>query len=1462
MMQGGVGIPTIRWCGAEGDYNVMVMELLGPSLEDLFNFCSRKFSLKTVLLLADQMISRIEYIHSKNFIHRDVKPDNFLMGLGKKGNLVYIIDFGLAKKYRDARTHQHIPYRENKNLTGTARYASINTHLGIEQSRRDDLESLGYVLMYFNLGSLPWQGLKAATKRQKYERISEKKMSTPIEVLCKGYPSEFATYLNFCRSLRFDDKPDYSYLRQLFRNLFHRQGFSYDYVFDWNMLKFGASRAADDAERERRDREERLRHSRNPATRGLPSTASGRLRGTQEVAPPTPLTPTSHTANTSPRPVSGMERERKVSMRLHRGAPVNVSSSDLTGRQDTSRMSTSQGQVGAGSCWLHSHLLTCHVPSAVLGLEGHEWALARQGPEAQASGTSAAMLPQCSEQTLSELLTRKEEEWRVLQAHHTQMQEAALQDAQRRLEEAQEKLRHLQEDFLYNLRVLEERDMELERYDAAFAQARGQEEARQAEVSELKIEVAKLKQALAREARRMEELQQQQQRRVQEHRQELERVHRLLVSRLAPPTHGALILSCRLQASGLGGLGGQCVMGECSDKDGEIGRQREQYENLKWKLERKLQELDGELALQKQELLQEFESEMQKREHEFRLHADGMSSVVLSHELKVKLLSKELEALKEAGAQAAECLQRAETANAELEKRLQGRAWELRNLEALKDARIKDLEDKLHSVQLTRKREEETFKRKHEELDHLARERDAMLVAVKGAHAEQLRALEARVLDLQAHSEALQVQLRRAEWTQADAAREKDALINKLREDATALKASWDAQVTQMSKEAIARDLQVQTLQEEEVKLKAQLARRQQDVARYKQELSLAVERERSLEREQVQLDLDWQRRCDSIERDQIQKSEALIQGLTDARGQVAARLQETERALREQEAVLKAVTLERDQAVEALRTHGLPAAQEVRTHPEQQGAAPSCGQESGENLPRQREGETGKAFPSSEIQRLQEQNASLRNAVAQMRREMEALSGETLPSAPAGETTGTHQPEAEAAGDTAPPHYILVLEAEVQNLKHKFRALEGELVGMPEPPKTSWGDAEPHPRAPASTETGEPAAAGQASTGLALRKLRDRVHLLNLLVIQLRKKVQQRPLELDPIQRELPREVDQVHLEVLELQKQVAELEEHFGTAQQEGQQLEARKQLRKEGLADERPVGTKDPGELPRHPQLGPQPPQSVSVPHLQRKLKEAAKKILRLRLEKEQLMEMGNRLRAEQGHPKGRLPCPPLPPTPGAQDQGEVPEALWDHSLPLGQVKTHTTAQWDPQHTKEEHHSECAGNGQPCLAHPVGRSHVRRAWRAGAAGPTQEQQKQLETPWVTCRPPQKENGPRRPLQAAVPEEKGRHTHESSSLASNSLQDTWRLLDLGSSPSGHPSQDDSAPELPASPVPHSLREADGSPIKMHVAFAIKGRKMAARSKAKPTRPSKFHPARPKSCQQPPRIRNYNWKD
>ena len=232
-----VGLPNVYWFGREGDFNVLVMDMLGASLEDLFVLCGRKFSKKTVLMIVDQMLNRIEFVHSKNFIHRDIKPENFTVGYGKKASVIYVIDFGLAKKYRDSRTHQHIPYSERKSLTGTARYASINAQLGLEQSRRDDLESLGFVFMYFLRGSLPWQGLRANTKLSKYDKICEKKMTTPIDVLCKGAPVEFANFLSYCRSLRFDDKPDYAFVRRMFRELFIKEGYEPDFIYDWTLIK-------------------------------------------------------------------------------------------------------------------------------------------------------------------------------------------------------------------------------------------------------------------------------------------------------------------------------------------------------------------------------------------------------------------------------------------------------------------------------------------------------------------------------------------------------------------------------------------------------------------------------------------------------------------------------------------------------------------------------------------------------------------------------------------------------------------------------------------------------------------------------------------------------------------------------------------------------------------------------------------------------------------------------------------------------------------------------------------------------------------------------------------------------------------------------------------------------------------------------------------------------------------------
>jgi casein kinase I family protein HRR25 len=129
-LSGGIGIPHARWYGGECEYYVMVSDLLGQSLEDLFNFCDRKFSLKTVLLLVDQMIPRIEYLYFKSFVHRDIKPENFLMGTGKSGNLVHIIDFDLAKKFRDPETGLHMASCDNRKFGGTSRYASINNDLG------------------------------------------------------------------------------------------------------------------------------------------------------------------------------------------------------------------------------------------------------------------------------------------------------------------------------------------------------------------------------------------------------------------------------------------------------------------------------------------------------------------------------------------------------------------------------------------------------------------------------------------------------------------------------------------------------------------------------------------------------------------------------------------------------------------------------------------------------------------------------------------------------------------------------------------------------------------------------------------------------------------------------------------------------------------------------------------------------------------------------------------------------------------------------------------------------------------------------------------------------------------------------------------------------------------------------------------------------------------------------------
>jgi len=237
-LSGGAGIPRIHAYETECEYNAMVFDLLGPSLEDLFNYCSRKFSLKTVLMLANQLLYRLEYIHSKSIIHRDIKPENFLMGMRKHGNQVYVTDLGLATERCDAQVKINTGRARNAHLIGTARYASVNGHLGVVQHRCDDLESLGYMLLYFLRGSLPWQGLKAADETQKDKLIVEKKQTISTKILCRGLPREFMAYFDHIHSSSFGDTPKYSYLRRIFHDLFIRKGFEYDHVFDWTILEY------------------------------------------------------------------------------------------------------------------------------------------------------------------------------------------------------------------------------------------------------------------------------------------------------------------------------------------------------------------------------------------------------------------------------------------------------------------------------------------------------------------------------------------------------------------------------------------------------------------------------------------------------------------------------------------------------------------------------------------------------------------------------------------------------------------------------------------------------------------------------------------------------------------------------------------------------------------------------------------------------------------------------------------------------------------------------------------------------------------------------------------------------------------------------------------------------------------------------------------------------------------------
>ena len=210
----GPGLPEIKSFGKTAYYSILIQTLLGPSLSSLFDVKKIKFTVKDICMISIQMLERLQYIHSKDYIHRDIKPQNFLMGL-KDPNMLYIIDFGLSKKYR-SKKGKHIKFSITNNIIGTPRYCSYNALRGAEQSRRDDLESLFYVILYFFRGSVPWQNLKIKSRNERFKRINEIKKKVNYKLICKDLPEEFLDFANYIKHLNFEEEPNYKYMQKLF----------------------------------------------------------------------------------------------------------------------------------------------------------------------------------------------------------------------------------------------------------------------------------------------------------------------------------------------------------------------------------------------------------------------------------------------------------------------------------------------------------------------------------------------------------------------------------------------------------------------------------------------------------------------------------------------------------------------------------------------------------------------------------------------------------------------------------------------------------------------------------------------------------------------------------------------------------------------------------------------------------------------------------------------------------------------------------------------------------------------------------------------------------------------------------------------------------------------------------------------------------------------------------------------
>ncbi|XP_071951973.1 coiled-coil domain-containing protein 57-like [Antedon mediterranea] len=805
------------------------------------------------------------------------------------------------------------------------------------------------------------------------------------------------------------------------------------------------------------------------------------------------------------------------------------------------------------------------------------------------------MAENCKSVPIQSLLDKKEKEWKELQELRAQSLEEASKIKEKQLQEERLKFKTLKDDFKYNLMLLKERDQELNKTEVLLHKVKSALSEKVSEISSLKIEIDEMKTTVARETKAREDLQASYQKRLKSREQDFMR------SKIA--------------------------------KESEVKKERDNIDVYKRNLQRQLQEVEEELGIQKQELTSEMEDILKKREREYRKTMDEASSKLLAYEMKVKLLGRELELVRQENEKTSSTLQDADTQARETEKKLKQKEWELEDLKGMKNARISELESELQLKEIAVKRALEDYQRRHAELDRFAREKEATVSAIKSSQNEMEQSLKDQLREHQAQVEALQVEKRRMEWSSTDAIQEKDRIINGLQTELSDAKEHSDHHLAKISKEVVTKDLEIQSLKEVQDAIRGELAQRKEDVERYKKELSLTLEREASLERSKTQLGLDWQRRCEAAERNQYASSEELVERLSKARQESEAIIKEQDRELAQKNDLIRAVTRQRDQVTATLNKHGIAVQHNHVIDKEIN-------------------------FEEESLDNLRQQNEMLRNAISDMRQEMERFSQQQP-------IKGVKESGLSPANDgPLSEEYVKMIEKECRELKMKNRELSDnlDLIGSSKT-KVEEGivplsSDNLYVRRHVQSLNDIIGTLRTEKVGLnaKLKKQQIRIASLESRISQISQQPSTMKAQVDQLQYEISTQIRRHTTEVTSFKHRIADLELELAETRREADEYyKGGLQTNLEAMALGNQVSALK-MDIAAKPQMNSYQSSFVSelqreVNHLraqlasrlsskgpigdhllQEKLKSAAKHIQQLAKERQQLIEMGNKLRAE--------------------------------------------------------------------------------------------------------------------------------------------------------------------------------------------------------------------------------------